>query len=195
MKKSLFRAAILGGIIVFIWGMASWMILPWHQVTLKAFTNEQRVASVIRENAPTPGVYIMPNFWAAKNQDEMTNEAKIRAETGRDRMASGPVMFASIRPTGVNPSMSGTFFLGLIFQIIAAWIITWMLMQTKGLNFWGKVRYVTLFGLFAGIVSLLPAWNWWGFSVSYVVVGMMDLIIGWFLGGIVIAKVLAKKEA
>ena len=31
------KAGILGGIIVFMWGMVSWMVLPWHTSTIVSF--------------------------------------------------------------------------------------------------------------------------------------------------------------
>ena len=37
MMKRLFWGTVLGGLVVFGWGAISWMVLPWHASTLRAF--------------------------------------------------------------------------------------------------------------------------------------------------------------
>lgn len=192
MDKKLFQAAVLGGIIVFLWGLISWMLLPWHQVTIKQFVNEERVAEVIRENALERGIYLMPSMYTYDNR-QTPAVAQQRVEEGREKLARGPVMFASINPQGVNPNMAGSFFISIVINIIGAFFITWIVSQIKG-GYWQRVGFITLIGFLVGFLGLLPAWNWWNFNMSYVVVGMMDLLIGWFLAGLLIAKIQQKKN-
>jgi predicted small secreted protein len=188
MSRTHLKAAIIGGLIVFIWGMFSWMVFPWHQSCLKKFTNESDVADAIKDNAPVAGVYVLPNTFAYK---EGTSEHEM--SKGIKMMENGPFMFATVRPHGVGAMSLKPFILSLIIQIIGAFIVTWMVMQTKGLSYKKQVGFITLFGLGVGVLSQLPDWNWWGFSGAYVLTYMADLIISWFLAGLGIAKVLKKK--
>ena len=193
MRNKLIRSAVLGGVVVFLWSSFSWMVLPWHQVSFKQFQNEEKVAEVIRENAPESGIYILPNTCAYNKSCDATNhEAKNRAAEGKEKMALGPVVFASVQPFGVDPNMSRPIFFAVLMNIIGAFIITWMVAKLNT-TYWGNVGYVVMMGLLVGLLGLLPEWNWWNFSLSYVIVGIMDLIIGWFFGGVVIARILAKR--
>ncbi len=187
MTKNQLRAALLGGLIIFIWGMFSWMVFPWHQGCLKKFTNESAVASVIQDNAPVSGVYLLPNTFAYNDKTSQHEMSK-----GVKMMENGPFMFASVKKNGVGRMSFIPFLISLIIQIIGALIVTWMLAQTKGLSFRNQVGFVALFGLGVGVLSLLPDWNWWGFSAAYVSINILDLVIGWCLAGLGIAKVLKR---
>jgi hypothetical protein len=187
MSKNHLKCALIGGLIVFIWGLFSWMVFPWHQTCLKHFNNESDVADVIRDNAPASGVYVLPNTFSyhdGSSHKEMSH--------GMELMERGPFMFASIRTNGMGKMSMGPFIISLIIQIIGAFIVTWMLMQTKGLPFKKQVGFVTVFGLGVGVLGQLPDLNWWGFSYGYVLTNIIDLVVGWFLAGFGIAKVLKK---
>lgn len=187
MQKNHLKAAVIGGIVVFIWGMLSWMVFPWHQNCFKKFSNESEVARAVSHNAPTCGMYILPNTF---KYDSNTSQSEMNK--GMAMMEKGPFMFACVQPNGMGKMSIKPFIISLIIQIIGAFIATWMLLQTKGLAFRQKVFFITLFGLGAGVICLLPCWNWWGFPGSYVLMNIVDLVIAWFLAGLAIAKVLKK---
>ncbi len=187
MSKTHLKCALIGGLIVFIWGLFSWMVFPWHQTCMNKFTNESAVADAIRNNAPVDGVYILPNTFA---YNAGTSESEMNR--GMKMMENGPFMFASVRTTGMGKMSMAPFIISLIIQIIGAFIVTWMLMQTKGLSVKKQVGFVALFGLGIGILGNLPNWNWWGFSCCYVLTNIVDVVIGWALAGVGITKVLKK---
>jgi hypothetical protein len=187
MSKTHVRAAIIGGLVVFIWGMLSWMVLPWHQSSLKKFSNESEVADVIRDNASTSGVYILPNTFS---YGEHTSHKEMKC--GMKMIEDGPYVFASVRSTGMGKMSLGPFICSLITQIIGAYIVVWMLMQTKGLSFGQKVGFVTLFGFSIALLGMFPDWIWWGFSGCFVITNMLDVVIGWFLAGLCMVKYLKR---
>jgi hypothetical protein len=179
MGKALIKGALWGGIVVFIWGFISWGLIPWHAMAFKKFHNQGAISLLIRESAPSSGIYLLPDPMAAKN-------AKEKAEIRQD-MKKGPFIFASVRLEGC--SMSVLKFVGsLIMDLVVAFFITWLLLHTKGMNYGKKVGFVTMVGLIAAILGHFPAWNWWGFPGSFVLVGMVDVVIGWFLAGLVMAR-------
>ena len=183
MVKSILKNAAVGGLIVFLWTMVSWMVFPWHQYPLKKFANESAVANVISENAPNDGIYILPN---TLHYSDKTSKKEI--SQGMQMLENGPFVFASVRKGGMGKMTPTPFLISLITQFIGALIVCWMLAQTKGLKFKKQVAFVTLFGIGIGIVSQIPNWNWWGFSACYTRVSMLDYIVGWFLAGLAIAK-------
>ena len=187
MMKSLALGGLLGGLVLFAWGMISWMVLPWHMMTLEKFTNEAAVAEVLTANATGAGVYLLPN--PHKHAPGLTDEQKKAAEQdGHRRMMQGPFMFAAVSPEGGRP-MGQALLTELCTQIVGAILATWLLLQAGGFSYMRKVGFIMTLALLAGVLMLIPVWNWWRFSPGYMAVGFGDLLIGWFLAGLVIAKI------
>jgi hypothetical protein len=183
-KKKLVRGAFIGGVIVFLWCLLSWMLLPWHASAFHKFTDEDSVAQAIRNNAPASGIYLLPNTYA---YDASTSPSEM--EKGMSMMQNGPTMFASVQVEGMGEKTIQPFFVSLIIQILGAGIVTWMLLHNRGLNYAKRVWFVTLYGIAVGILGVFPAWNWWSLSGTYVLSLFFDLIVGWFLAGLAIAKI------
>jgi len=183
-QKQFIQGAVFGGIIVFLWSMVSWMFIPWHAFVFKSFTDEVQVARVIQDNASMSGMYVLPNTF---NYNASTSSTQM--ENGLRMMQAGPTMFASIRLEGVGSMTIRPIVIALLLQILGAWIVTWMLLQTKGLKFSKRLKFVLLFGISIGVLGVLPAWNWWGFSMNWVLFLFTNLIVGWFLAGLAIAKI------
>jgi hypothetical protein len=190
MIQSLIKGGLLGGITLFVWGAVSWVVLPWQNLTLNKFTNEDAVVAAITANAPKPGVYFLPN---ARLEPGMTEaEKKAVYEATQKRMAEGPVVFASIRLKGA-PSMAPFALTGIVISIIGATLGTLLLLQTRQSRYLRRAGFLSLFGLTAGVVCFLPYWNWFDFSTAYTAASIVDLAIGWFLAGLVISKVAATR--
>lgn len=187
MDKRIIRCAIFGGLIVFVWGMLSWMVLPWHQKSLHQFKDEQKVYEVIAENAPVSGIYILPNTYAHADGMSYLEINKQMVEQ-KERMTKGPIIFASVYLEGIEAMNIKCLVVSLLIQIIGAGMITWMLLQTKLTTYRKRVVFVTSVGLLVGILGLLPPWNSFGFSTYYTLALMVDLVVGWFLAGLAIGK-------
>jgi hypothetical protein len=187
MGKSMSKCAVVGGIIVFIWCMISWMVFPWHKATFQRFKNESEVASVIKSNAMESGMYMLPSY---KTDRDDSYQRQMKSQ---EMMRTGPFVFASVKLDGMNPKSAGPYIGALIIDIVSAYLIVWLLFKTKGLKYMQQTGFVAMVGLTAGVISLFPAWNWMGFSWSYVIVGICDMVIAWFLAGLAIAK-LAKRH-
>lgn len=179
MKKGLVRAALIGGVILFVWGFISWMVLPWHRMQYHRFKDERQVQQVIKQNAPEAGVYVLPHCC---NQDK---------EELSSLKNEGPVLYGVVRMTGYHMGAK-PLIISLITQILGAAVIAWMLMQTKYKEYKDKVFFVTVAGFLVGLLGLVPGWNWWGFPMSYTLVMWLDLVIGWFLAGLAMGKLLKK---
>jgi len=171
MWKSLLRCGIVGGIMVFLWMMVSWMILPLHKVAMNRFVDESEVVSTVTRYAPKDGIYILPNM------------------DGRQEVAKGKTFIFMNIKRGVNfGDMAAPMAIGVITQIIAAMFATYLLLKTKAMKYWNRVWFVTIVGIFAVLVGVIPAWNWWYFPGNWILFELFDIIIGWFLAGLVIAK-------
>lgn len=163
------KAAILGGIILFIWSYISWMLLPWHNTTLHQFQDSNAVMQAIQTNAPQSGVYLLPSMQS---------------------MESAPLfVFASVKLGATSANMTQNLIISFVTYLVAAFFVSWLLCRAKGLSYLGRVFFVIIFALSVGIITYIPAWNWFGFDLNYTLVGMADLLIGWFLAGLVLARI------
>jgi len=192
MWKSLLLGAILGGLTAFIWSSISWELLGWHEKPILAFQNDDEVSSVILTHTTQSGVYILPG---AAPVEGMSAEQKKAAQSAlMAKMQKGPIMFAAIRRDSF-----GSYPRGLIIQLLclmaAAFLLTWMLLQTSGLSYAGKVIFLAVAGLAASVIVDLPNWNWWGFSGSFTLINLADSTLTWMFAGFVIAKVAKPRAA
>ncbi len=169
MAKPLIKGALLGGILLFIWGFLSWTLLPWHKATMKRFSDEAGVVAALQANAPQSGVYVFPT-------EEATPE----------QMTAGPTVFLSYN-TGSSASTMGLIF-AFLLQVLIAGLVTALLLKTRGLTYWGRVGFVTLAAFTAGVVCFLPPWIWFKFAADYTLVMVADLTLSGFLLGLVLAK-------
>lgn len=172
MLRSLLIGGIAGGIVVFVWGAVSWMVLPWHEATLKRFSNEDVVSVTLDAYAPDTGVYVL-----SPGMDESGKPVEDQ-ETGR-------VVFAAIQPP--MPSMNAAMLKGLVTQVLAALLVTWLVIKAALPGFGQRVLLVLAFAAGASLVGIVPNWIWWGFSTGYTLVNIADLLIGWGLAGLVIS--------
>jgi hypothetical protein len=85
--------------------------------------------------------------------------------------------------------MAMPMMIGLLTQVAAALLVSWMVMKAGDLGYLRRVVFITIFAVAAGIVTHVPYWNWWSFPKEYTLVAMADLAVGWFLAGLVIARV------
>ncbi len=185
------KCAVLGGLVVFLWGFVSWMVLPWHQMTMKKFQDERDVADAIQENTLESGVYMLPNCFSYDKGMSKGDMEKAKMET-KEMMQKGPIVYAIVKKEGMAPSMMGQFITGLIVNIVAAFFVTWLLSMTKAMAYMKQVYFITGVAFTAGLMISLPGWVWMGIPASCTLVSMLDLLISWFLAGLVIAK-MAKK--
>ena len=58
--KRIIIAAVLGAVIAYVWGVVSWMVLPWHSATMHNLPNEKLVVEQLRNGGLESGVYQIP---------------------------------------------------------------------------------------------------------------------------------------
>lgn len=174
MKRRLVLS-VVGGIVLFLWGFISWALLPWHMMVANKFVNEAAVSQVLKENAPQKGVYYLP--FSEKDH-------------GPDQVGA----FANVLPQGTEMNMGKQMAIGLTTQLLAAFLVLSLMNTAKGLNYMGKVGYFAFVGLIIGFVSHTPYWNWFGFATSYTLVTILDIVIGWTLAGLAMAKFTEEKR-
>lgn len=182
-------AGIIGGLVMFMWGAVSHMMLPIGEMGMKVPTEQ---ASAITALAPTtqgPGVYMYPSLPAEDWQDEGKMKAFAEATKGQ------PYAFVVYQPGGnpVNESMTpnlvkqwGSDTLG---ALVAAWVLA-----LGAFGFGKRVLIAGALGLFAWLAISVPYWNWYQFPTDFTVANLVEQVVGWLFGGAAIAWWLGRTE-
>lgn len=184
--KKIIVCSLVGAVVAQIWGMASWMVLPWHNWDFREFKNESRVAEVIRSETQGSGLYTLPNMDMEAHKDE-----KAMAEWNA-KARRGPFAFISVKADGIEPGMGVPMAVGFLLNILIAGILFWTLGQTKLKKTFDRVLFLGVVGSVGSIYPHLSNLNWWHFPASYCLVGVIDLFVTWSLAGFAMTKVMAK---
>lgn len=182
MKKAIL-AAILGGLVVFVWGTISHMLLPLGQAGVRAIKpdSESQVLAVLRATMPERAIYIFPGMDMTKSptaEDQKLWQA---------RFAQGPagIVVLNPKPTGNFVTWLGT---ELATNILAALMVALVMLHIPDdLGMLRRGGLVALLGLFETFDIDASQWNWYHFPTAYLAAQAVDHTIGWFLGGLVIA--------
>ncbi len=183
MKKVLLPG-ILGGLAVFIWSFIAHMVLPIGSMGLKTIPNsEGPVLEAMKSNIQEPGLYFMPGHDMSRAPTEEENR----------KYEVGPTAFLVYHPTGVKPMSLGQLLRQLLFQILGGLIAAYIVSLTVA-PLGVRAFAVTLIGLFAWLTVNLPHWNWYRFPAAFTIGAGLTGVIGWLLGGLLIAWLVQRAE-
>ena len=181
MAKKLLLGAIIGGVILFVWGAISNMLLPFATAALQRFNDEEAVKQTVVANAPSSGVYFLPYM----QQEGLTEEQQNAAF---ERAMQGPVLFVSVR-LGRARSFGSLLVIQFLLDVLAALLLTALLLNMRPMGYAQRVLFVVVVALIVGISALLPDWNWYNFSASYTAGEFFGLLIGFAFAGLALARI------
>lgn len=159
--RYLLSAALLGGIVMFAWSAAFHFSGVAPGLAPKAFADSNAVVEVVRANAPENGIYF-----------------------------EGRGLFAAVafRPDLGQKfdSMARPMLIQFGIEAAVSLLLAWVLLR---LPIWPVLGTGSLFAtvaVAAGIETLVAEANWYGFPLPHQLGQLADLVIGWFLLGIVL---------
>ncbi|MEO8647976.1 MAG: hypothetical protein ABI539_02300 [Acidobacteriota bacterium] len=173
-------AGIVGGIVMFMWGAFSHMVIGMGEAGVKNAPNEPAVVAALKANLTEPGFYFVPGMDMSREQTAEEKAAWTAAYT------TGPNAIIVYHPTGETPMSPRQFGVELGSNIAAALIValffTWLTP-----SFSKRVALATLVGLVAWLSVNVSYWNWYRFPGSMMASELIEELIGWFLVGLVMA--------
>lgn len=177
--KRLIVATVLGGLTMFMWGGLSHSVI-FIGTGFKQLPNEDKVLEALKTNIPEQGLYFFPG----KDFRNSTKEQDLAFET---KFKTGPAGMLIYRPIGGSPfsvdKLTTQFFSNLLSVFIAVLIAS--LIYAK---YWIRVVVITLLGLLSCSAVSSIYWNWYEFPTSFFVAQILDMVIGFFLTGLVICR-------
>jgi len=183
MKKVLLPG-ILGGLLVFVWGAIAHLLLPIGAMGFKTIpNNEDAVLNAMKSNIQEPGLYFMPGHDMSRSPT---------AEEMR-KYEAGPTAFLVYHPTGEKVMTPGQLTRQALFTILGGLIAAFIISTTVA-SLTTRGVMVMLMGLFAWLATNAPYWNWYRFPADFTVAQGLDRVIGWLLGGFLIAWMIQRAE-
>lgn len=184
MKKLV--AAVLGGIVVWMWGAVFHMLTPLGVADMKnEVAGENAVMSAMKsEFTQGDGIYLLPSMDLGDHGDE------VRIKAWAEKAKTGPYAFVIYRGDGLpgDPAAMGPQILHqLLTSTIAAFLLAVVLGAVPG-SYAKRVSVATLFGVFAWLVVAVPQFTWYYFPRNFAMVGVLEHGVGWLLAGLIIAK-------
>jgi len=181
-------AALLGAVVIFLWGFVAHMLLPIGEMGMRKPANEDAVLQAAATALPQQGIYLLPHIDPEKMGDKATVDAW-EAKAGQNRF-----VFVAVGPTIAHPTdMSGNLTKQFIGSYLAALIVAIVLAATSW-SFGTRVLGSLGFGVFGWLTNTVPLWNWYRFPDDFNVGGLIEQGVGWLLAGIVIAWWLGRRR-
>lgn len=178
--KVLIKGALIGGLVAFMWMNFSWMVLPWHFMTISTLPNDAPIAESLKNNVTESGLYILP--WTSNKTEEAMAEVN-------QKMENGPYAYMVVYPDGFKKNTTKMMLFGLLFNIVIAFILTYLLTKTKGLSYIQKVGFVKMAAVAGALVVVMPNLIWWQFPLAYTLVTIVDTAFTWGFAGLAIGKI------
>jgi hypothetical protein len=183
--------AIVGGLLIFLWGYISHMALGVFPV--KSLPNE--AALELKKDLTDPGFYYFPGM------DDMTGksaaEQKAAEEDFTARHRAGPTGILIYQPTGADPMHPRQLAIELASNVLCALIASFLLSKAgPAFSKYGeRVLFVTLLGLCAWLSISVSYWNWYRYPGDYIAGELIDQVIGFAIGGLAIAAIVKPARA
>lgn len=183
-------AGLLGGVVVFLWGAVSHMLLPIGSMGIHGGTPHEAVLQALHDNTPHgEGIYMLPSL----SEEQFGDQAAMQAMQSVWR--SNPYAFIVYQPQGDAHSDMGDE-LGREFatNLVSAWLAAWLLASAP-FSFRRRLAMATALGVFGWLIVSVPYWNWYRFPLDFTVGALLQHGIGWLLAGAVMAWWLGRKPA
>ena len=181
--KKILLAGLLGGIILYIWGAAAWVVIPLHKGSLHRMANEESVVAAMKTGLPVKGVYLFPGM-PGGGMDTAASQAAMNAYARK--YEQGPTGMVIYDPGGLSPMMTGQMIIGFIVDVLCAFLAAWLLARSTaaGAGYVARVCFCGLLGILITLFGDVGRWNWMNFPLDYTTAVAADTVIAWVLAGL-----------
>lgn len=182
-------AGLIGGIVMFLWGVTAHMALGLGEVGFKLPVNENVALSGLQEGlGGQAGVYLLPSL----DPKKMNDPAEVQAYS--IKAVRSPYALVVYQPHGTDMMRMGP-------QIGRQWasdtlsaLALAFVMGVAALSFRRRLSVAAAAAVFAWLSTLLPYWNWYRFPLDFTLAALAEQLIGWLLAGAAMAWWLGRGE-
>lgn len=183
-------AAIVGTIVVFVWGGLAWMALGVWDEDVRNLRPADAVMTAIAETIDEPGAYVFP---PEPEVEDPNDAAAMEAATAAwmEKVGTGPAGVLLVHPKGIKGSMQGMFIGGLALEFAGALLLAILLSTAAraGCGFGGRLAIGAAAIGFAIVSAVLVPSNFSSHPSGWVRAMAGDLAVGWGLALVVMASI------
>jgi hypothetical protein len=170
----------VGGIIVFVWSAVSHIVTPLGSMGITPLPDSALPG--VGAAVPASGMYFFPGM------DMSHRPTGEQLNAFHDKIKNGPSGLLIVRKSN-GATMNGQTLGGQFAATVAAGLVAAILVSFM-IGSWLKRAFaVALFAAFAIVSLLFSYWIWYGFPATYVEGEAITQIVGWFLAGLAMAKI------
>ena len=177
MKKQLI-AALVGGLILFIWQFLSWALIPIHQSEYGYTPNQDKILEALSQNLTEEGTYFIPGVPPGTSHEQ--------AETAMESRIGKP--WASVTyHKAMNNNMGMNMFRGFTVDLLVAFLLTWFFLKFATLDMRTAVQGSILVGVIGYLTIPYLHSIWFETNSSEHLIdaivqwGLLGLWLGWWL--------------
>ncbi|HXS04338.1 MAG TPA: hypothetical protein VN731_07670 [Rhodanobacter sp.] len=182
-------AGLIGGIVMFLWGVAAHMALGLGEVGLRLPANENVALSGLQEGlGGKAGVYMLP----ALDPKQMNDPSVVQAYS--IKAVRSPYAWVVYQPQGTDMMQMGP-------QIGRQWasdtlsaLALAFVMGLAVVGFRRRLAIAAAAAIFAWLSTMLPYWNWYRFPLDFTLAALVEQLIGWLIAGAAMAWWLGRSE-
>ena len=183
----LLLGTVIGGVVLFAWGFASWMFLDLHHLDVDPILPDE--AAVVKALEGTErGVYWIPGG----SQDTEMGSDEYKA--WEEKHKKGPTGFLVYDPKGSDPMSTTVMAIGVGINLLTAFAVALLLQLAASRSFIKRFLMVFLVGVAVALVMDAQGWNWQGFPDDWVRGFVLDHLGGFAALGIVLAAIVRPRS-
>jgi len=185
--KRILVAGLIAGLALFVWEFIAHEALPLGEAGFRALPDEPSTLAILKSAIRAPGLYIFP---APNLQPGLTASQKDDAmQKMMEQTLNGPTGLMIFHPNGVPFSFPHSLAIQLAADVVVMWIAAYLLSKiTRSAGFGQRAIFVALLGFIPTLRTDIPYWNWYNFPPVYMLSQLTVHLVGFTLGGIILAK-------
>ena len=182
-------AALVGAIVVFMWGFTAWAALDVYKFAFPRAANEVAITEAFKEQLTVDGAYMLParpDGYGSAAPDEATQKAFESFET---RLKSGPIALVFYSKDGMEPVEPMELVRGFGIEFACSLLLTCLLSTVAG-GVGKKVFFGFTVALFGATACYGVTGNFMHFPLAFTFACWIDALISWTLCSFVISCIL-----
>ncbi len=182
-------AGLIGGIVMFIWGVTAHMALGFGEAGFRQPLNENAALAGLQAGLGTQaGVYVLP----ALDREKMNDPNEVLSYSLK--AVRSPYAWVVYQPQGTDMTKMGPQIGRQWASDTLAGLALAFVMGLAGLGFRRRLAIAAAAAVFAWLSSMLPYWNWYRFPLDFTLAALAEQLVGWLISGAAMAWWLGRSE-
>ncbi|RLS87406.1 MAG: hypothetical protein DWI10_10045 [Planctomycetota bacterium] len=184
-------AALVGAIVVFMWGFTAWAALDLYKFAFPPAGNEVAITEALKEHLTMDGAYMLPATPAGYGSATTDPATQAAFNSFEMRMKSGPVALVFYNKTGMSPMEPMALARGFGIEFACSLLLTCLLSTVVG-GIGKKVFFGFTVALFGATACYGVTGNFMHFPLGFTFACWIDALISWTLCSYAISVVLTR---